>query len=76
MMNPISLIKMMNGKMNPQQIAMNLLGQNNNPMINNLIKMANDGNQKGVEDFARNLFKGQGRDFDKEMSSFMSNFKN
>lgn len=76
MMNPINLIKMMNGKMNPQQIAMNLLGQNNNPMINNLIKMANDGNQKGVEDFARNLFKGQGRDFDKEMSSFMSNFKN
>lgn len=76
MMNPINLIKMMNGKMNPQQIVMNLLGQNNNPMINNLIKMANDGNQKGVEDFARNLFKGQGRDFDKEMSSFMSNFKN
>lgn len=76
MMNPINLIKMMNGKMNPQQIAMNLLGQNNNPMINNLIKMANDGNQKGVEDFARNLFKGQGRDFDKEMSNFMSNFKN
>lgn len=58
--------------------AMQKTVQNNNanPMFINLIKMAEEGDSKGVENFARNLFKEQGRDFDKEYSEFKKNFKN
>ena len=43
-----------------------------NPMINNLIQMAKNGNTEQVETFARNAFKEQGRDFDKEFAQFKS----
>lgn len=46
-----------------------------NPVMGNLIDMANKGDTKGLENFARNLFKEKGRDFDKEFSEFMHNFK-
>lgn len=74
MNNPISLLKMMMGKMKPQEIITNMMG-NNNPMINNLVQMAQNGNNKGVEDFARNVCKEKGINFDKEFADFMSNFK-
>lgn len=47
----------------------------NNPVMGNLIDMANKGDTKGLENFARNLFREKGRDFDKEFSEFMHNFK-
>lgn len=75
MNNPIDMIKLMMGKKNPQEMAMQMLGGNSNPMINNLMKMAQSGDSKGVEEFARNVFKEQGKDFDKEFNDFMSNFK-
>lgn len=74
-MNPINMIKGMMGNMNPKNMAMQLLGQNNNPIFNNLIDMANKGDTKGVEEFARNFMKGQGKDFDKEFNSFKEMFK-
>lgn len=74
MNNPFNLIKMMLGKQNPQQMVMNMLG-NNNPMFNNLMKMAQNGDNKGVEQFARNLCKEKGIDFDKDFPNFMNNFK-
>lgn len=43
--------------------------------VNNLIQMAQKGQTKEVEEFAKNLFKEQGRDFDKEFAEFMKNFK-
>ena len=46
-----------------------------NPMMNNLIKMAKSGNIQDVENFARNVFREQGRDFDAEFSEFKKNFK-
>ena len=75
MNNPLK--SFMQQQVNPQQLLMNFMQQrnNNNPMINNLINMAQKGDSKGVENFARNLFKEQGRDFDKEFSDFMKNFK-
>lgn len=75
MNNPIELIKMMTGKMNPQQMAMNLLGQNPNPIMQNLIQMAQKGDKAGVERFARNMFKEQGRNFDQEYNDFMKSLK-
>lgn len=74
MNNPINAIKSMLAKLSPQQIVMNVVG-NSNPVIKNLVEMANKGDKEGVENFARNIYKEQGKDFDKEFSNFMSNFK-
>lgn len=48
---------------------------NSNPMINYLIQMGQSGNSKGVENFARNVCKEKGIDFDKEFSNFMQQIK-
>ena len=75
-MNPIEMIKGFIGKgMNPQQILDNVMKNNSNPVFNNLIEKAKEGDTKGVETFARNLFKEQGRDFDKEFAEFRKNFR-
>lgn len=73
MNNPIEIIKtLMGGGKTPEEIVMQMIGNNNNPMLNNLIKMAKEGNTQGVENFARNIFKEQGRDFDAEMQQLQN----
>lgn len=67
MNNPLDLIKAIK---NPQEFIMNFIKQNNNPLLNNLIQMAQNGDKKGVETFARNYFKEMGQDFDDIMSNF------
>lgn len=62
--------------MNFKQIVMNMLKNNNNPIFSNLIDMAEKGDTKGVENFARNYYKEHGKDFDKEISNFQSMFMN
>lgn len=64
-MNPMQLLTQFKGQ-SPQQIAMKLIGNTNNPMLNNLVQMARNGDRQGIENFARNVLKEQGRDFDKE----------
>lgn len=64
-MNPMQLLTQFKGQ-SPQQIAMQLIGNTNNPMLNNLVQMAKNGDRQGIENFARNVLKEQGRDFDKE----------
>ena len=73
-MNPLNMIKDMMGNMNPKNIAMNMLKNNTNPIFANLIEMANKGDTKGLEQFARNYMKEQGKDFDKEFNDFKSMF--
>ena len=74
-MNPIQMLQRFLGRgMSPQQIIGQMMG-NKNPMISNLTSMMQSGNSKGVEDFARNIFKEKGRDFDKEFGEFKKNFK-
>lgn len=75
MNNSMEMIKNIMSNKNPQQVIQNMISNNTNPMLNNLINMAQNGDTKGVENFARNIFKEKGRDFDKEFSEFMSNFK-
>ena len=70
----INLIKQFLESKNPQQMLKNYIG-NTNPFFNNLINMAMKGDKQGVEQFARNLYKEQGKDFDKEFAQFMNNFK-
>lgn len=74
MNNPINFIKNMLANANPQTIAMKMIG-NGNPVLGNLVQMAEKGDEKGIENFARNLFKEKGKDFDKEFSDFMNNFR-
>lgn len=73
-MNPMQMLQnfIMKG-FSPQKIVEQMAGSN--PMMSNLIKMANAGDTSGVENFARNMFKEKGRDFDKEFSEFRSKFK-
>lgn len=73
-MNPMQLIQSFIAKgLSPQKIVEQFAG--NNPMMSNLIKMANSGDTQGVETFARNMFKEKGRDFDQEFETFRKNFR-
>ena len=73
-MNPMQILQNFLTKgLSPQKIVEQMTG--NNPMVANLIKMANAGDTDGVEKVARNMFKEKGRDFDKEFSEFKSKFK-
>lgn len=60
---------------NPQQLFARFMQQNQNPMVNTLIKMAQNGNTKELENFARNMCKEKNINFDIEFSNFMKNFK-
>lgn len=73
-MNPMQMLQSFIIKgLSPQKIAEQMVG--NNPMMANLMKMANAGDTEGVEKVARNIFKEKDRDFDKEFSEFKSKFK-
>ena len=75
MNNPLQFMSMLKSIKNPKEAVISMVKSNNNPMIKNLVEMAENGNSKGVENFARNFLKEQGRDFDKEFSEFTKNFK-
>jgi len=68
-----NLVKQFMESKNPQQMIKNYIG--NNPLLNNLVNMAQKGDKESVETFARNLYKENGKDFDKEFAEFMNNFK-
>ena len=68
--NPIQIIQMIRSGSNPQQLIMSFLQQQNNPMANNLIKLAQNGDISGIEQIARNMCSQKGLDFDKEFNSF------
>jgi hypothetical protein len=73
-MNPIDIIKnYVTRGLTPQSIVKNMT--KNNPIFTNLIEMAENGNEKEVENFARNLMKEKGKDFDKEFAEFKNNFR-
>ena len=75
MNSPMQMINILKGMKNPKQAVIGMMKSNNNPMIKNLVEMAEKGDRQGVEDFARNFYQQQGRDFDQEFSEFMNNFK-
>lgn len=71
-MNPMEFIR---GIQNPKQFAMNMMMQSSNPMLGQLMQLTQKGNPKEIENFARNLFKEQNRDFDKEYANFLKQIK-
>lgn len=73
-MNNIQTIKTLMNSKTPKEALQQMIGRRN-PLFNNLMQMANKGNEKGIETFARNICKEKGIDFDKEFTNFMNNFK-
>ena len=71
-MNPMEFLK---GIKNPKQFVMNMIGQNQNPMIGQLMNLAKTGDSKQIESFARNICKERSIDFDKEFADFMKQIK-
>lgn len=75
--NPTDLIQMIRRGSNPQQLMMSILEQsasNNNPMMANLMQLAKNNDTAAIEQFARNLAKSSGMDFDREFSNFRKTF--
>ena len=74
--NPMQLIMQIKNGANPQQLMMNILesGAAQNPIMNNLLTMAKENRTADIEQFARNLAKEQGIDFDKEFSKFKKQY--
>jgi pantothenate kinase len=60
---------------NPKQAVMNVVGTNANPILKNLVEMAQKGDYQGVENTVRNIYKEQGKDFDQELQQFKQLFK-
>ena len=74
MINPMNSIKqyMLQG-LTPKGILSRM--RINNPILNNVITMAQNGDTKGVENFARNICKQKGLDFDTEFNKFKNTLK-
>lgn len=74
--NPMQLIQLIKGGQNPQQLVMNILQQKSqsNPILNNAMNLAQNGNEPGLLALARNLAAQRGLDFDKEFANFKNQF--
>lgn len=75
MNNPMQFINVLKGIKNPKEAVLNAVKGNNNPIIKNIVEMAEKNDIKGLENFTRNIMKEQGRDFDSEVNEFMKYFK-
>ena len=71
----MNLIDFCRGIQNEKQFVMNMIGQNQNPMIGQLMNLAKTGDSKQIESFARNICKERSIDFDKEFADFMKQIK-
>jgi hypothetical protein len=74
--DPMQLIMQIRQGKNPQQLMISILeGEaSTNPVMENLLNMAKDNRTADIEQFARNLAKEQGIDFDKEFSQFKKKY--
>jgi hypothetical protein len=74
--DPMNLIMQIKAGKNPQQLMMDILqtGAADNPVVNNLLSLAKENRTADIENFARNLAKEQGIDFDKEFSLFKKKY--
>lgn len=75
--NPAQLIQMIKSGQNPQQLMLKILEQgasSNNPLMANLMELAKNNDTAAIEQFARNVAKERGIDFDKEFNTFRKTF--
>lgn len=77
-MNPMQMLQMLMKKgNNPQQMVEQMIQSmgGDNLMLGNLIQMAKNGNKQNIEQFARNICKSKGIDFDTQFEDFMKQLK-
>lgn len=74
-MNPMQLIGMLRQGGNSQKMAMQMLqnAAGNNPMAQNVLNMAQNGDAKGIENFARNVCAGKNVNFEQAFAQFRRN---
>lgn len=74
--NPIQLISQIRNGKNPQELMLGILETeaSTNPIMGNLLTMAKENRTADIEQFARNLAREQGIDFDKEFSQFKKRY--
>ncbi len=70
--NPMQLIQAIRQGQNPQQLMISILENqmSDTPVGQNLLALAKEGNSAAIEQFARNIFQQNGRDFDSEFANF------
>ena len=71
-LNPMQLLSMIRSG-GPRAVAQQLFQNNfsSNSDMQNLMQMANRGDSQGIQRFAQQFFKQQGRDFNSELNSLM-----
>ena len=62
MNNPLQFIRVPKSIKIPKEAVINMIKLNDNPMLKNLVEMAEKDDTKGVENFARNYMKSQGKE--------------
>lgn len=70
-------MQLMKAMQNPQQFIQSMIGNNQimqNPMAKNVLGMAQKGDTKGIEQFARNLCKEKGLNPDDVMNQVKNQF--
>ena len=75
-MNPMNFFQMLKGG-NPQQMVMKIMNNPqmaNNPIAQNMLNMAKNGDLQGIEEMGRNIAKERGIDFDKAFNDFKNQF--
>ena len=73
-MNPFQMLGAMK---NPQAFIQQMMNNSqvmSNPMVKNIIDMAQKGDVEGIEQMGRNIAKERGIDFDKAFSDFKKQF--
>ena len=71
-MNFQEMIQFIKAGNNPEQFVMTMLRtqSKNNPIMANILELAEHKNYQGVENVVKNLAKQKGIDFDKEFNNF------
>lgn len=75
-MNPMNFFQMLKDG-NPQQMVMKMMNNPqmaNNPIAQNMLNMAKNGDLQSIEEMGRNIAKERGIDFDKAFNDFKNQF--
>lgn len=73
--NPMQLIQLIKGGMNPQQLLASILQNNTNPIIQNAINLAQSGNMPALEQLARNLAQQRGLNYDEQLAKLKNSLR-
>lgn len=75
-MNINQFMQLVQSQGNPQQMVMMMLENQGakNPIFSNLLQMAKKNDTQAIEQFARNVMKEKGLDFDEEFNNFKKTY--